>query len=68
MAYVTATICHYRIKYPDVVLKESSVHRFKNAYQERIKINLDCLGAGGLETSEELPNKKTGHPLATGKK
>ena len=68
MVRVTATICHYGIKYPDLVLKESSVHRFKNAYQERIKINLDCLGAAGVQTPEELPNKKTRHPLATGKK
>ena len=59
MARVTATICHYRIKYTDLVLKESIVRRFKNTYQERIKLNLDCLGAARLETPEELPNKKT---------
>ena len=46
------------------------MHRFKNAYQECIKLNLDCLGAAaaGLETpgfAKELPNKKTGCPLAT---
>ena len=29
---ITATICHYRNKYPDLVLKESSVRRFKNDY------------------------------------
>ena len=66
---VAATIRHYGIKYPDLVLKESSVRRFKNAYQECIKLNLDCLGAAGLETpgfAKELPNKKTGCPLATG--
>ena len=65
---ITATIHHYGIKYPDLVLKESSVSRFKNAYQEHIKLNLDCLGAAGLETpglAKELPNKKTGRPLAT---
>ena len=27
---ITATIHHYGINYPDLVLKESSVHRFKN--------------------------------------
>ena len=62
---VAATICHYGIKYPDLVLKENSVHRFKNAYQERIKLNLDFLGAAGLETpgfAKELPNKKIGRP------
>ena len=66
---VTATIRHYEIKYPGLVLKESSVRRFKNTYQERIKLNLDCLGAAGLETpgfAKELCNKKTGRPLATG--
>ena len=47
---ITATIRHYEIKYPDLVLKESSVHRFKNTYQDRIKLNLNCLGAAGLET------------------
>ena len=60
---VTATIHHYGIKCPDLVLKESSVHRFKNAYQDCIKLNLDCLGAAGLEApgfAKELPNKKTG--------
>ena len=34
----------------------------------RVKLNLDCLGAAGLETpgfANELSNKKTGHPLAT---
>lgn len=54
--------------YPDLVLKESSVHRFKNACQECIKQNLHCLGTTSLETvvfAKELPNKKTGHPLAT---
>ena len=29
---IIATICHYGIKYPDLVLKASSVRRFKNAY------------------------------------
>ena len=65
---VTATIHHYWIKYPDLVLKESSVRRFKNTYQERIKLNLDCLSAAGLESpgfAKELSNKKTGRPLAT---
>ena len=40
---VTATICHYKniYKYPDLVLKESNVCRFKNACQERIKLNID---------------------------
>ena len=66
---VTATICHYGIKYPDLVLKESSAHRFKNAYQDCIKLNFDCLGAAGLEMpgfAKELPNKKTGRLLVTG--
>ena len=40
---VTATIYHYENIYkdPDLVLKESSVCRFKNACQERIKLNID---------------------------
>ena len=66
---ITATIRYYGKKYPDLALKESSVHRFKNAYQERIKLNFHCLGATGLESAgfaKELPNKKTGRPLATG--
>ena len=44
------------------------VAKFKNAYQERIKLNFDCLGTAGLETpgfGKELSNKKTGRPLAT---
>ena len=66
---VIATIHHYGIKCPDLVLKESSVRRFKNAYQDCIKLNLDCLDAAGLETpgfAKEFPNKKTGRPLVTG--
>ena len=46
----TATIRHYGIKYPDLVVKESSVRRFKNAYHDCIKLNLNCLGSAGLET------------------
>ena len=45
------------------------MRRFKNAYQEHIKLNFYCLGATGSGTadfSKELPNKKTKHPLATG--
>ena len=60
---VTATIRYYGKRYPDLALKESSVRRFKNAYQERIKLNLHCQDA---EFAKELLNKKTGHPLITG--
>ena len=45
------------------------MHRFKNVYNECIKLNFHCLGATGLESAgfaKELPNEKTGHPLATG--
>ena len=66
---VTATIRYYAKKHPHLVLKESSVRRFKNLYQERIKLNLHCLGVTDLEKAEfakELPNKKPGRPLATG--
>ena len=44
--------------------------KFKNAYQECIKLSIDCLGPTGLEMAgfaKELPNKKTGCPLASGK-
>ena len=66
---VTATIHHYGIKYPGLVSKESSVRRFKNAYQELIKLNFYCQGATGsgmADFSNELPNKKMGRPLAIG--
>ena len=65
---VTATIRYCGKKYPDLALKESSVCRFKNVYNECIKLNFHCLGATGLESAgfaKELPNKKTGRSLAT---
>ena len=49
-------------------MKESSVHRFKNVYQEQTKLNRQCLTAAEIEKLESirtLPNKKAGCPLAT---
>jgi len=66
---VTASMHYFAKKYPDLNLKESSVRRFKNAYQEQIKLNLHCLSATEIEkldSIKELPNKKAGRPLATG--
>ena len=66
---VTASIRHFAKKYRDLDLKESSVRRFKNAYQEQTKLNRQCLTAAEIEKLESirtLPNKKAGRPLATG--
>ena len=65
---VTASIRYFAKKYRDLNLKESSVHQFKNAYQEQTKLNRQCLTAAEIEKLESirtLPNKKAGHPLAT---
>ena len=63
---VTATIRYYEKRYPDLPLKESSVRRFKNSYQECLKLNRLCLGSEETELIKELPSMKTGRPLATG--
>ena len=39
------------------------MRRFKNPYQERIKLNLHCQDTG---FAKESSNKKTGYPLVTG--
>ena len=66
---VTASMHYFAKKNPDLNLQESSVCRFKNTYQEQIKLNLQCLSATEIEkldSIKELPNKKAGCPLATG--
>ena len=57
----TASIRYFAMKYRDLDLKESSVRRFKNAYQEQTKLNRQCLTAAEIEKLESigtLPNKK----------
>ena len=53
------TICYYG----NLALKESTMRRFKNPYQEHIKLNLHCQDTG---FAKESSNKKTGYPLVTG--
>lgn len=62
---VTNTIRYYSKKYPDLSLKETSVRRMKNAYQDHIKKQL-ASGSSCSKVVEELPNKKIGRPLMTG--
>ena len=55
---VTASLRYYAKKYPELPLKESSVRRFKNLYQERL-----ASSAEPTEELKELPRKKEGRPL-----
>ena len=64
---VTATIRYYDDKYPGLPwLTETSVRRFKDACEDEMKLYVGCLGSTDIEFPKELPNKKTGRPLATG--
>ena len=60
----TNSIRYYSKKYPDLSLKETSVRRMKNTYQDHIKVQ--AASGSTSKIVEELPNKKVGRPLLTG--
>ena len=62
---ITNSLRYYSKKYPYLSLKETSVRRMKNAYQDHIKKQL-ASGSSCSKVVEELPNKKIGCPLMTG--
>ena len=65
---VTASIRYYNKKYPDLMLKETTVRRLKNNYQDYIRAQASVsFNTGNSEAMvQELPNKKVGRPLMTG--
>lgn len=54
---------YYKTTFPDLPLKETSVRRFKIAYQENLKKRMRDDNADELK---ELPTKKMGRPLLVG--
>ena len=48
---------YYKTAFPDLPLKETSVRRFKNAYQENLKKRMQDDNTDELK---ELPSKKMG--------
>ena len=63
---VTATLRHYKGKYPELPLSETSVRRYMNAYKDEMTLRASCLGHTDIDFPKELPSKKVGRPLATG--
>ena len=59
---VTNTLCYYKRTFPNLPLRETSVRRFKDSFQESLKRPRD----DSLEDLCELPNKKMGRPLLIG--
>ena len=63
----TATIRYYAKRYPDICLKEISVRRFKNNYQDQLKKSIHSLsGSDSPNVFRELVPKKRGRPLLIG--
>ena len=61
-------ILQYR-KYPDLMLKETTIRRLKNSYQDYIQAQASIsFNTGRSEAMvQELPNKKVGRPLMINK-
>ena len=59
---VTNALRYYRKTFPDLPLKETSVRRFKDLFQQSLKRSR----SDSLEDVSELPNKKMGRPLLIG--
>ena len=58
---IVKSIRHFQKNYPDDILKESTVHGWKNAYLRELQ-NQKCSGDDDVAITE-LPLKKTGRPL-----
>lgn len=59
---VTSALRYFQKKYPDLALKETSVRRLRNLYQEKMKIRNTEDEATTSEV-QEMPCKKSGRPL-----
>ena len=59
---VTSTLRYYKKAFPDLPLKETSVRRFKNLFQQSLRRPR----SDSSEDLGELPNKKMGRPLLIG--
>ena len=59
---MTNALRYYRKTFPDLPLKETSVRRFKDLFQQSLKRS----HSDSLEDVSELPNKKMGRPLLIG--
>ena len=59
---VTNTLRYYKRTFPDLPLRETSVQRFKDSFQQSLKRPRNDT----LENMSELPNKKMGRPLLIG--
>ena len=63
----TATIRYYAKRYPDICLKETSVQRFKNNYQDQLEKSIYSFsGSDSPNVVRELVPKKRGRPLLIG--
>ena len=60
---VTSTLRHYSKTFPDLSLKETYMHRFKNQYQCTIKEQVKSGESGNIKA---LPTKTMGRPLLIG--
>jgi len=61
---VTNTLCYYSNTFPDLSLKETYVHCFKNQYQYIIKEQVKSDESG---STKALPTKTMRRPLLIGK-
>ena len=59
---VASTLRYYKKAFPDLPLKETSVRRFKNLFQQSLRRPR----SDSSEDLGELPNKKMGRPLLIG--
>ena len=62
---MTSTLRYYSKAFPNVSLKETSVRRFKNQYQNTIKEQVKS-GDGVCDSIKALPTKPIGRPLLIG--
>ena len=56
---VTATLHYCKGKYPELPLSETSVHRYINAYKDKMTLHASCLGHTDIDFPKELPSKKS---------
>ena len=56
---VTSALCYHKKTFPDLPLKETSVRRFKNLFQQSLKRPR----SDSSEELSKLPSKKMGRPL-----
>ena len=61
-----AIIRYYTKHYPDISLKETSVRRFKENYQDQLKKSIHSLSSDSPNIVRELVPKKRGRPLLIG--